>query len=289
MIQKDCLRRFLFADAGVRGEWVNLRSSWQAVKEKHQYPTYVQHQLGQAMAAVAMLSATVKFKGSMILQAQGDGMLRTLVAQCTHERKIRGMARFNPEVEPGELGEVYGQGRLVLTIEPEDADPYQGIVPLSGHNLAAALQTYFKQSEQLKTRLWLYADEYQAAGLLIQELPSQEGHKMDWERIEMLAGTVTERELMTLPCEDILYRLFNEEKVLMYEPEAVIFRCSCSLAKIENTLFSLGRSTLDEILQERDDIEVTCEFCNHQYRFDKVDIERILTRSVSVSQSGLHH
>lgn len=289
MIQKDCLRRFLFTDSGVRGEWINLRSSWQVLKEKHQYPPIVQYQLGQAMAAVALLSATVKFKGSMILQVQGDGKLRTLVGQCTHDRKIRGMARFDPEIESCKLDEVYGQGRLVLTIESEGADPYQGIVPLIGQNLAAALQTYFSQSEQLKTRLWLYADEFQATGLLIQELPAQEEHKEDWERIEMLADTVTQHEMMALPCEDILYRLFNEEKVLLYEPEAVIFRCSCSLAKIENTLFSLGRSSLDDILKERDDIEVECEFCNHQYRFDKVDIERIMTPNVTVRQSGLHH
>ncbi len=289
MIQKDCLRRFLFQDSGVRGEWINLRSSWQALKEKHQYPAIVQEQLGQGMAAVAMLSATVKFKGSMIMQVQGDGKLRALVAQCTHDRKIRGMARFDQEIKFCEPDEVYGEGRLVLTIESERADPYQGIVPLTGQNLAAVLQNYFSQSEQLKTRLWLYADEFQASGLLIQELPSQEEHKADWERIEMLAATVTQKEMMTLSCEELLYRLFNEEHVMLYEPEAVIFRCSCSLAKIENTLFSLGRASLDDILKERDDIEVDCEFCNHQYRFDKVDIERIMNRGVRVRQSGFHH
>lgn len=289
MIQKDCLRRFLFQNSGVRGEWINLRSSWQALKEKHQYPVAVQVQLGQAMAAVAMLSATVKYKGSMILQVQGNGKLRALVAQCTHDRKIRGMARFESEIVSCQPDEVYGEGRLVLTIESEKTDPYQGIVPLSGQNLAGVLQNYFSQSEQLKTRLWLFADEFQAAGLLIQELPSQEEHLADWERIEMLADTVTQKEMIALSCEEVLYRLFNEEKVMLYEPESVIFRCSCSLAKIENTLFSLGRASLQDILKERDDIEVECEFCNHQYRFDKVDVERIMNKGVRVRQSGFHH
>ena len=178
MIEHDVLRRFLFEDLGVRGEWVKLTTSWQAAKQHQQGPQDAQQQLGQALAAVVMLSATVKFKGSMILQAQGDGDLRTLVAQSTHDRKIRGLIRSNDHVTPGSLETLFGQGRLVLTIEPDDAQPYQGIVPLQGRNLAAALQTYFEQSEQLKTRLWLFANETHAAGLLLQELPSQSSNKI---------------------------------------------------------------------------------------------------------------
>ena len=191
MIEHDVLRRFLFEDLGVRGEWVKLTKSWQAAKQHQQAPQVAQQQLGQALAAVVMLSATVKFKGSMILQAQADGDLRTLVAQSTHDRKIRGLIRSNDLVTPGSLETLFGQGRLVLTIEPECAQPYQGIVPLQGRNLAAALQTYFEQSEQLKTRFWLFADETHVAGLLLQELPSQISNKSDWERIEILADTVT--------------------------------------------------------------------------------------------------
>jgi len=212
MIEQDLLRRFLFEDLGVRGTWVKLTTSWQAAKQHQLGPENAQLQLGQALAAVVMLSATIKFNGSMILQAQGDGDIKTLVAQSTHDRKIRGLIRSNDQATTGSLETLFGQGRLVLTIEPDNAQPYQGVVPLQGKNLAAALQTYFEQSEQLNTRLWLFADETRAAGLLIQELPAQNSDKADWERIEILANTVTEREVLELDCENLLYKLFNKNK-----------------------------------------------------------------------------
>ena len=172
----------------------------------------MQQQLGQALAAVVMLSATVKFKGSMILQAQGDGDIKTLVAQATDQRKIRGLVRGKENVAAGPLEAMFGQGRLVLTIESENGAPYQGIVPLQGSNLAAALQTYFEQSEQLKTRLWLFANETHAVGLLLQELPAQENYEADWEHIEILANTVTEQELFELDCEQLLYQIVQSGK-----------------------------------------------------------------------------
>jgi molecular chaperone Hsp33 len=249
----------------------------------------VQQQLGQALAAVAMLSATVKFKGSMILQAQGDGDFKTLVAQASHERKIRGLVRSKADVAPGSLEAMFGQGRLVLTIESENADPYQGIVPLQGENFATALETYFKQSEQLRTRLWLFANETQAAGLLLQELPAQESDKAGWERIEMLADTITEREMLELDCEQLLYRLFNEEKVRVFDAEPVEFKCACSRKKIESTLRALGRIELEDILKTREMIEVGCEFCSEQYHFDKVDVETLLAQDVISNPSETRH
>ena len=289
MKEQDVLRRFLFEELGVRGEWVKLEASWQAAKQHQHGSENVQQQLGQALAAVAMLSATVKFKGSMILQAQGDGDFKTLVAQASHERKIRGLVRSKADVTPGSLEAMFGQGRLVLTIEPENADPYQGIVPLQGENLAAALQTYFEQSEQLRTRLWLFANETQAAGLLLQELPAQKSNEADWERIEMLADTVTKREMLELDCEHLLYRLFNEEKVRLFDAEPVEFKCACSRQKIERTLRALGRSELEDILKTRDKIEVGCEFCSEHYYFDKVDVETLLSQEVIFNSSETRH
>ena len=289
MIEQDFLRRFLFEDLGVRGEWVKLTTSWQAAKQHQLGPQHAQHQLGQALAAVVMLSATVKFKGSMILQAQGDGGLRTLVAQATHDRKIRGLIRSNDQVSTESLETLFGKGRLVLTIEPDNAHPYQGIVPLQGKNLAAALQTYFEQSEQLKTRLWLFANETHAAGLLLQELPSQNSYKADWERIEMLADTLTERELLELDCEHLLYRLFNEEKVRLFDAEPVEFQCACSRPKIERTLLAMGREELEDILQEHGTIQVVCEFCSGQYLFDRIDVEALLSRESVVHPSETRH
>jgi molecular chaperone Hsp33 len=276
MSQQDVLRRFLFEELGVRGLWVRLSNSWQTAKQQQQCPDTVQLQLGQALSAVVLLSATIKFNGSMILQAQGDGPLKTLVAQATHDRKIRGLIRSSAVVTPGSLQEMFGDGRLVLTVDTENAHPYQGIVPLQGRNLAQALETYFAQSEQLNTRLWLFANETHAAGLLLQELPNDNNDKADWERIAMLASTVTEQEMLKLDCEALLYRLFNEEKVRLFDAEPVEFDCSCSRPKIENALRMMGREELESVLKERGHIEVNCEFCNKHYPFDRVDVEQLL-------------
>lgn len=289
MKEQDLLHRFLFEDIGVRGEWVKLTTSWQMAKQHQQGSQNAQLQLGQALAAVVMLSATVKFNGSMILQAQGDGDFKALVAQSTHDRKIRGLIRSNNHVPAGSLETMFGQGQLVLTIEPDNAQPYQGIVPLQGGNLAAALQTYFEQSEQLKTRLWLFANETHAVGLFLQELPAQNSHDADWERIEMLANTVSEQELLELDCENLLYKLFNEEKVRLFDAEPVEFRCVCSRSRIERTLRAIGKEELEDILQKQGIIQVGCEFCSEQYLFDRVDIETLLSQKSVANPSKTQH
>ncbi len=277
MSEKDCLKRFLFEELPIRGEWVRLQDSWLQAKEFQSFAnSAVENQLGQALTAAVLLSATIKFKGSMILQAQGSGALKALVAQSTHDRKIRGLVRSEDELETGTIKQMMGKGHLALTIEPEAGEPYQGIVALEQDHLAGMLETYFQQSEQLKTRLWLFADNHCAAGLLIQELPGQAENKEDWERIEMLADTVTEEELLNLDSDEMLYRLFNEEKVRVFDPESVNFSCSCSRHKISHTLTSLGREELEAILQERETIAADCQFCGRQFEFDRVDVENLL-------------
>jgi molecular chaperone Hsp33 len=151
------------------------------------------------------------------------------------------------------------------------------------------LQTYFEQSEQLKTRLWLFANETHVAGLLIQELPTQNSYKADWERIEILADTVTEQELLELNCEHMLYKLFNEEKVRLFNAEPVEFQCSCSRPKIERTLRVMGREELEDILQEHGAIQVSCEFCSEQYLFDRIDVETLLIQESVANQSKTQH
>lgn len=272
MSEFDSLQRFLFEDMGIRGELVRLDASWHTVLERHPYPAVVRAQLGQALAAALLLSATIKFRGSLILQAQSTGPLRTLVAQATHTRTVRGLAHWNGEVNNGNLGEIYGQGRLVLTIQNEGSDPYQGIVNLEGEHLADAIGSYFAQSEQLQTRLWLAADGQRAAGLFIQELPSQRRTAEDWERITHLANTLTDPELLHLPSEKLLYRLFHEEQVRMFDPEPVSFHCGCSRERIESALLGLGLTEVEAVLREHAAVKVDCEFCNREYLFDPVDI-----------------
>ena len=291
MQEKDVLRRFLFDGLAIRGEWLNLTESWQAAKQHHQYPEAVMQQLGEALAAATLLSATIKFDGNLILQAQGDGALKSLVAQSTNEKEIRCWARCEDNLSGDTLSDLLGAGRLVLTIEPTKGEPYQGIVPLTGERLENAVETYFAQSEQLKTRLWLFANEHQAAGLLIQELPAQQNAdtQEDWTRIEALANTISKEELLTLPCEMVLHRLFNEEQVRLFAAEPVSFKCRCSAQKVESTLLSLGRAAIDEIIQEQGDILVDCEFCSRQYHFDKVDIVRLFSEAVVQAHNTTRH
>ena len=289
MKEQDGFRRFLFEELGVRGEWVCLQDSWQQAKQHQQLSDAAQEQLGQALAAVVLLSATIKFEGSLILQAQGTGALKTLVAQSTHDRKIRGLARCDGEVANGKLSEMMGEGRLVITVEPKKGEPYQGIVSLTGNKLADVIVSYFLQSEQLETRIWLFANETHAAGLFLQELPAQESYKADWERIATLANTVTKDEMLSLDSEEVLYRLFNEEKVKLFDAEPVVFECGCSQKKIESTLVALGREELEDILQELNSIDVACDFCGKKYSFDKVDVENMLSGQAVEKLSQTHH
>jgi molecular chaperone Hsp33 len=282
MSEYDSFQRFLFEDLGIRGELVRLDASWQAVRERRAYPPAVEAQLGQALAAALLLSATIKFQGSLILQAQSRGPLQTLVAQATHRRTIRGLAHWQGHVAGRTLDEIYGGGRLVLTVQNESAEPYQGIVALEGANLAEAIQTYFSLSEQLATRLWLAADGQRAAGLFIQELPSHRRDPEDWERIGFLAETVTDAELLRLPSKQLLYRLFNEETVRLFEPEPVAFRCGCSRERIEGVLLTLGRVEIESIVHEQGSVDVDCEFCNRHYRFDRIDVGALFAQQIKV-------
>jgi molecular chaperone Hsp33 len=289
MNQKDCLRRFVFEDLGIRGEIVSLDQAWLAVAQRHPYPEAVQTQLGQALAASMLLSATIKFEGSLIMQAQGPGPLQAVVAQATHERTLRGLARWTGEVPYGSNAEVFGDGHLAITVQTEGQEPYQGVTALEGNNLAAALDLYFRQSEQLATRLWLAADGNRAVGVLVQQLPSQPGAEEDWNRIQILADTLTPEELLGLNQEELLYRIFHQEQVRLFGPEAVSFRCGCSRGRIGQVLIALGEAELEDILNECGAIDVDCEFCNAHYRFDAIDIEALTRDPDAAPASSTYH
>ena len=279
MSEQDTLRRFIFENHNVRGEWVHLDTSLIEAKQHQQLVSpAIESQLGQALAAVALLSATIKFQGAMIMQIQGKGELTALVAQANQQQQIRGLVRSSDTVTGHNLKTLLGEGgRLVLTIESENGERYQGIVGVEADNLAQVLETYFQQSEQLSTRLWLFADPQRAAGLLLQELPGTANRDpQDWERIQILADTLTAEEMLSLDCETLLHRLFHEEQVRLYDPEPVAFRCSCSSEKISTTLVALGQEELKSIIHEHGEIQVDCQFCGAHYRFDAQDVERLI-------------
>lgn len=268
----DQLLRFTFEHLNVRGELVQLGASWRAIRENQAYPAVVASELGQGIAAVALLSGTIKFQGSLILQAQGSGPLPLVLAQATDQRTVRGLARWQPEVVDAAPSALYRNGRLVITAQAPDNERYQGIVALDADHLAHALETYFAQSEQLPTRLWLSADGERAAGLFLQRLPGESADPDGWERVCLLADTVREAELRQLAPEALLFRLFHEETVRTFEPEPVAYRCGCSREQTGDMLRALGPEEAGEVVREEGEIRVDCEFCGRSYRFDPVDV-----------------
>jgi molecular chaperone Hsp33 len=260
MPSNDLLHRFIFDDADIRGELVTLSSSYQEVLSHNVYPPAIQQLLGEFLAAIGLLSSTLKFAGMIILQARGDGPIATIMAECTHHNSIRGIVRMNEDIVlsealalTGNLQELLGKGVLFITIEPatpehfgKKLERYQGIVPLDSENLARCLEQYFYQSEQLATRLWFTANAEYASGLLIQALPEQlnmdsEINEQQWETVVALAETITPAELLTLDHPTILYRLFNEQNVRVFDPRTLHFACSCTQERCATVLLTLGK------------------------------------------------
>ena len=272
----DCLHRFVFEHTDVRGELVRLDASWRAVLERQHYPDAVRRLLGEALAAVTLLSATIKFGGFLHLQLHGEGPVELLLVEVTAQRTVRGLARWSGEVPAASLGAQVGNAALTLTIDPGGGrDRYQGLVAVERDSLAATLEDYFRQSEQLETRLWLVADERRAAGMLLQRLPGATPDTDAWHRDVVLGETLTDPELLQLPARELLRRLFHEEDLRLFEAEPVSFRCPCSRERIETVLRGLGYHEVRDIVEEQGEVSVTCEFCSQTHAFDAVDIERL--------------
>lgn len=272
MKQTDRVHRFLFDQQNIRGEFVQLDDTWREVLTRADYPAPLRAILGEAMAAATLLVATLKISGSLTMQIRGSGPMHLLVVQAFSNGGTRGLARWHDDISSGSLASLTGGGQLVITIDPEDGERYQGIVPLTGERLQDALAHYFNQSEQLPTRLWLSADSTVAAGLLIQALPGERDDADGWDRVLHLAGTVTDDELRRLDVDTLLRRLYHEETLRLFDPSPVMFHCSCSREKIINMLRQLGHMALSEAVAERGLIDVDCEFCGQSYRFDSVDV-----------------
>ena len=274
----DTLQRFLFEHAPIRGEVAHLDATWRAVLDRHDYPPVLRAVLGELMAAGALLAATLDFEGSIILQLQGNGDVKLIVVECTSDRTLRATAKWTGELaHDAGLADLLGEGRFVITLAPgEGKQSYQGIVEIDPGGVAASLEQYMQRSEQLDTRLWLATGEDRAAGLLLQKLPAGEDSDRDsWERATRLAETLTAPELLELPARKLLHRLYHQEDVRVFDPRPVSFRCSCSVERVDAMLRTLGYAEVRSILDERDQVEVTCEFCNRAYRYDTVDAEQL--------------
>lgn len=273
----DQLLRFIFDGTDVRGEWVQLERTYQDALLNHHYPPAVRRLLGEFLAAVALLGATLKFEGSIVLQARSeDGQIPLIMAEASSDQAVRAIVHGAEHAVSGDFRALLGtKGTLSITIEPREGKRYQGIVPLEGDSLSACLQEYFHQSEQLPTRVWLIADAQRAGGLFLQELPSRldfEQRSEQWRHLSMLAETVQAEELLQLPGDVLLHRLFHQEQLRLLRADDMQFRCSCSRERTASMLRSLGRDELDDIVREQGSIQVNCEFCNQLYRFEDADV-----------------
>jgi molecular chaperone Hsp33 len=280
----DQLQRFIFDDADVRGEIISLEQSYTHVLATHDYPEPVAELLGEFLAAAALLSATLKFDGILTLQARSEGEIPLIMAEATSDKHLRGIARGAEDATSTDFNTLLKDARLSITIEPRQGQRYQGVVPMDGANLAECIEHYFAQSEQLSTRLWFCSNNQRAAGLLLQELPAsdipREQREQQWQHISKLAETLTTDELLELDAETLLYRLYHQEQVRLFEPDSVEFCCSCSEERIGKALMSVGQLELNEIIAEQGEIALNCEFCNQKYQFNQQQVDKLFQPTI---------
>lgn len=292
----DGMLKLLFANSLVRGEVVNAAEGWVDMTQYHQYPENVARMLGEFTAGAMLLAGTIKFDGALILQIKGSGPVSLAVVEVQNDLTVRAMAKVREgaevtaEMGMQELINAGGLGQCTIILDPHDRAPgvmpYQGVVALNGDTVASVLEGYMMQSEQLDTRLWLAADDKRVGGLLLQKMPSIGGSSAEvnetetWNELVTLGGTVKSEELLTLDRQTLTHRLFWQQSLQVAEDRPVSFRCNCSREKTDSMLHSLGKAELDEIFKTRDNVEVTCQFCNRKQSYSKGDIEALFVEEV---------
>ncbi|TBW28779.1 Hsp33 family molecular chaperone HslO [Pasteurella multocida] len=277
----DKLYRYLFQDRAVRGEWVRLNQTFTDTLNTHQYPKVIQNLLGEMMVATSLLTATLKFEGDITVQVQGDGPLKLALVNGNHQQQIRALARLQADVSDDmSLAQLVGKGVLVITIAPTEGERYQGVIALDKPTITACLEDYFVRSEQLQTQLIIRAGEFEgqpvAAGMSLQIMPDGSGSPEDFEHLATLAATVKEEELFGLTAEELLYRLYHEERVEIFPSQPISFFCGCSQERSGAALLLISDEELDEVLAEHNGtIDMQCECCGTHYFFNKAAIMQL--------------
>ncbi|MGO3849563.1 MAG: Hsp33 family molecular chaperone HslO [Pseudoalteromonas sp.] len=279
-MQQDLLHRYTFDQLDVRGELVQIEQAYNEMIANHNYPAPVQALLGELLVATCLLTATLKFEGDIAVQLQGDGPVKYAVINGDHKQNMRGIARLQSEVTGSTIQDLIGNGVMVLTITPTKGERYQGIVPLEHNTLAACLEAYFTQSEQLQTRLWFATDttagHAKAAGLLLQVLPvNKEKSVEDFTHLEALSNTIKNEELLELDAATVLTRLYHEDNPRVYEPQAIQFKCGCSREKTITALVNVGQQALLDDVAENGEVKISCHYCLKDYVFNEQDVKSI--------------
>jgi molecular chaperone Hsp33 len=281
------LNRYLFNDAHARGELVQLHSSFQAIIKNHNYPVAVENLLGELLSATCLLTATLKFEGDITVQLQGDGPLGYVSVNGNHQQQMRGIAKISQPTAATTFSDLVGKGTMIITIRPEIGEAYQGIVALEQETLAGCLEHYFAVSEQIPTKIWLFSDskEHRCAGTLVQLLPDGDGsvenkakHETDFEHLCQLTNTLKAEEVFSLNAEAILYRLYHQEQVNIFEPQAVTYQCGCSVDKCLTAISQIPSSEIKAILVEQGKISMTCDYCLTTYDFNETDLQSFISK-----------
>ena len=268
------VQNFIFEGLGIRGSVVRLEETWRRVLAEHDYPDEIKRLLGESVAATVLMTTGLKGSPKVSLQLQGEGPVKLLLIQCSGELKVRGMAQWR---EAARNEALLGEGRLAVNLDPgESGRIFQGIVPLVSNEIDGCLEAYFRQSEQLPTRLILSASENRVCGLILQALPQNDPSDDSFDTVVAMAATVSEAELSELPASVLLPRLFDGFSIRLFKPKPVTHDCRCTPSHLASVVRMLGSEELDELLEERGEVELTCEFCNRAFRYDQADVETIL-------------
>ncbi|MFT7227751.1 MAG: molecular chaperone Hsp33 [Methylophilaceae bacterium] len=291
MENNDQLHPFIFEDSPIRGNLVHLNSTYHLALANQQLPLIVKKALGELMAASALLTSTLKMDGVLVLQIQNKGQLKLLVVECSSNMNIRATAKWDGEIaEDANFLDLVKDGQCVITLDPTEGKPYQSIVPIEGNSIAEMLENYMLRSQQLETTLQLSCDSISASGLLLQKLPELPSHDADaWNRVSILANTVTDAELNTYAFEKLIMHLFNEEDVRLFDAKPTQFCCKCTRSGVSDMLKMLGKEEVDAVLAEQKKIEVNCDYCNKQYVFDHVDAATLFAKSNTAKASKSIH
>lgn len=280
----DIRTRFIFDDMPVRGLHVRLENVWKHIVGQKHYPAAIRRALGELLAAGALLSGNLKTDGTLIVQVQGQGRLKMLVVEATSDQTVRATARWDETADINDdesLTDLLGGNSVfVLTLQPKDAEPWQGVVPLEGSSIAQMLINYTKRSEQLDTQIVLASSNDACGGLLVQRLPETEPDAVSWEHVSTLVQTLTPEELTRLDAQHVLYRLFHETPPRVFDPENIEFACTCSRGKVSDMLLMLGGEEVGGVVAEQGSIQIDCDFCHAKYVFDETDVNALFGADV---------
>lgn len=277
MKEKDTLQRFMFEHASIRGEIIHLQETYQTILQQRPYPKAVKSLLGEALISCILLAGSIKFEGEINLQFHGDERLPLIIVQCDNLLNVRACAKYTDGTDI-QYEQAFMNGQMALTINQyKNTNSYQSIVPIRSLSMADNLMHYFAQSEQVPSKVWLAINDESAAGMILQLMPGQDTVKREqfWEYAVQIGETITEQELLSLDNETILYRLYHETVLRLYDARPIRFKCRCNKTKMQQVLTVLGEVEIKQLLQEKGHVDVSCDFCNQQYRFDAIDIEML--------------